>query len=40
MAERMSTSLMFEWAEWFKLQAEEQKKAMEQAKVRSGKRGR
>jgi len=37
MAERMSTSLLFEWSEWFALKHEAEKKAMEQAKQGRGK---
>lgn len=38
MAERMSTSLMFEWAEWFQMEHEAEKKALEKAKSKSRRR--
>ncbi len=39
MAEGMPVSLLFEWAEWFAIKAEAEKKAVEAAKRKPG-RGR
>lgn len=36
--ERLSTDELFEWAEWFQMKHEAEKKAIEKAKARSGRR--
>ncbi len=40
LSERMSLSEMREWQEYFKIKAEEEKKASEEAKRKSGSKGR
>lgn len=36
--ERLSTSELFEWAEWFKIKYEEEKKAAEKARSKARRR--